>query len=533
MSAAASESQDIETVTTAVSTNPGRRGQPDNKTRRYDRQLRLWAATGQAALESSRILVIGASATSTSILKNLVLPGIGHFTILDHHSVTPEDAGNNFFLEGPKSIGKRRADEAVRLLAELNDSVEGRADHRNVEEVLNSNPQYFLEFNVVIAHNMQPALVDKLAKYLWSEPSHPIMMVVRSAGFVSEFFIQFHEHSIIESHSETTPSLRIDKPFPELHAHAMSIDFEKMDPTEHAHVPYVVILVSALEDWKKSHGGNPPKTYAEKQQFKKRIQGMRRKPDEENFEEAEAQAYRAWTETTVPSEISALFKDSGLSSLTPSSPPFFQLLSALQKFTQESPHTLPLTSTLPDMRSDTKSYIHLQTLYKRQAEEEKAKFKSLISEDVRETIGDEMIDLFVKNAHALVVMRGREWGSFDQDRAALAMDPSGKETAKLATHLAFSALSSLTLQHQTPTVAALKAEVERIAGTDVELPEEQLDAAVGEVARAPTADLPNMAAFLGGMVAQETIKMITRQYVPQKGYLVIDMVDMWTGAVGA
>src|SRR5258708_31910060 len=36
---------------------------------------RLWASSGQRALESSRILVIGSSATSAGILKNLVLPG--------------------------------------------------------------------------------------------------------------------------------------------------------------------------------------------------------------------------------------------------------------------------------------------------------------------------------------------------------------------------------------------------------------------------------------------------------------------------
>jgi NEDD8-activating enzyme E1 regulatory subunit len=49
--------------------------------------------------------------------------------------------------------------------------------------------------------------------------------------------------------------------------------------------------------------------------------------------------------------------------------------------------------------------------------------------------------------------------------------------------------------------------------------------------RAPTADLPNVAAFLGGMVAQEAIKMITRQYIPVNGYCVIDLVDTWTGVL--
>lgn len=51
-------------------------------------------------------------------------------------------------------------------------------------------------------------------------------------------------------------------------------------------------------------------------------------------------------------------------------------------------------------------------------------------------------------------------------------------------------------------------------------------------ARTPSAELPNTAAFLGGMVAQETIKMITKQYVPVEGYCVIDLVDTWTGVIG-
>lgn len=51
--------------------------------------------------------------------------------------------------------------------------------------------------------------------------------------------------------------------------------------------------------------------------------------------------------------------------------------------------------------------------------------------------------------------------------------------------------------------------------------------------RAPTADLPNVAAFLGGIVAQEAIKMITKQYIPVNGYCVIDLVDTWSGVLAS
>lgn len=101
---------------------------PDAKQQRYDRQLRLWAASGQASLESAHILVVNASATATSLLKNLVLPGIGAFTLLDDKRVDEADLGNNFFLEpGSTQVGDWRAVEAAKYLAELNEGVKAHA----------------------------------------------------------------------------------------------------------------------------------------------------------------------------------------------------------------------------------------------------------------------------------------------------------------------------------------------------------------------------------------------------------------------
>lgn len=54
------------------------------KEKKYDRQLRLWAASGQAALESANILLFntGSGTVGVETLKNLVLPGT-----LDNSSV--------------------------------------------------------------------------------------------------------------------------------------------------------------------------------------------------------------------------------------------------------------------------------------------------------------------------------------------------------------------------------------------------------------------------------------------------------------
>ena len=109
---------------------------PSSKERKYDRQLRLWAASGQQALEESRVLLVNSdepwSKHNTGVsgvvgvetLKNLVLPGIGGFTIVDPALVTEPDLGVNFFLE-EESLGKSRAEETSRLLRELNPDVDG------------------------------------------------------------------------------------------------------------------------------------------------------------------------------------------------------------------------------------------------------------------------------------------------------------------------------------------------------------------------------------------------------------------------
>lgn len=109
---------------------------PSSKERKYDRQLRLWAASGQQALEQSRVLLVNSDGpidgdktpiggvAGVETLKNLVLPGVGGFTIVDPAIVTETDLGVNFFLE-ESSLGKSRAQETCAYLKELNPDVDG------------------------------------------------------------------------------------------------------------------------------------------------------------------------------------------------------------------------------------------------------------------------------------------------------------------------------------------------------------------------------------------------------------------------
>lgn len=102
---------------------------------KYDRQLRLWGANGQRALMSSHVLLINATVVGTETLKNLVLPGIKNFTILDHELVNAVDTGSNFFVES-NSVGLPRAEVVTAMLQEMNPDVCGFARIANLSSVL-------------------------------------------------------------------------------------------------------------------------------------------------------------------------------------------------------------------------------------------------------------------------------------------------------------------------------------------------------------------------------------------------------------
>ena len=116
---------------------------PTAKERKYDRQLRLWAASGQQALENARILLLnsGPGVVGTETLKNLILPGVGSFTIVDEAVVEQQDLGVNFFLT-EESLGKSRAEECTKLLKELNPEVKGEG----IKNVRLTWPKYLIDF---------------------------------------------------------------------------------------------------------------------------------------------------------------------------------------------------------------------------------------------------------------------------------------------------------------------------------------------------------------------------------------------------
>jgi amyloid beta precursor protein binding protein 1 len=63
----------------------------------------------------------------------------------------------------------------------------------------------------------------------------------------------------------------------------------------HSHIPYNIILIQALQAWKDSHDGQPPKTIAEKKEFKARVEALSRDIGKEsNFIEASRNIHKCY-----------------------------------------------------------------------------------------------------------------------------------------------------------------------------------------------------------------------------------------------
>lgn len=372
------------------------------------------------------------------------LAGIGSFTILDDKKVQGSDLGANFFLVSD-SLGKSRAEEEVIYLRELNDSVKGKAvqevslemvcrvyllmlflDRQDVPTFLSHEPSLLPAYSLVISVNASTKDTLALASACWS--SGVPLITVRSSGFISSLRTQVGEVAFVETHPDSLVDLRLDKPFPALLDYAKSLDVDAMDSAEHGHLPAVVIILRALEQYKASSDGALPKITKERNALKALITQSKRSADEENFDEALALVIKLARPSIVPDSITKLFSDPQCTNLAPSSPPFWLLLRAVKEFVATE-NLLPLTGSLPDMKATSKGYLALQSLYRTKAKEDLIAVthhlhKLLVSLGLPTTvIPDEEIATFVKHAAYLEVMRGTNLAEeFEKGPASLPSD---------------------------------------------------------------------------------------------------------------
>lgn len=137
-----------------------------------------------------------------------------------------------------------------------------------------------------------------------------------SVGFYSHFSLQLPPaYPIVDTHPDPDAAvdLRVLCPWPELaeYAKTKTAGLADFDEDDHNHIPYLLLLLHYLDEWKSGHGGSYPQEYREKNQFKDFLRQHMRTSNaelgEENFEEALAAVLRTVNPPSLSSSVRAIF----------------------------------------------------------------------------------------------------------------------------------------------------------------------------------------------------------------------------------
>lgn len=527
--------------------NPRKIGRQDpiQKDQKYDRQIRLWGNDGQQALEQANVCLINATATGTETLKCLVLPGVGKFFVVDNSVVTATDTGNNFFVD-VQNVGKSRAQVACEYLQELNPDSLGDWIREDPVTIVDSDPEFFSKFTVVICSRLSEKDLMKIGNLLWRK--NIPMVIADSIGYLGYLRVVFKEHVIVQAHPDNAlEDLRLDCPFQELIDYFDNINMDEMDNLQHSHTPYLVILFKALKTWQQQTNSSWPQNYKEKSQIKEIVkQGVMRNEegvplDEENFEEALRNVNNVFISTRVPSDIREFFSSpmSNHPLHSELNAKLWILVRALKEFVSQH-GCLPLRGSLPDMFSDSKRYIELQNIYRNKAEND----VQVVSELVREALSDlqlpsnyipeDDIRVFCKNSAFLKVLYGLSYhDEIKQDlsekkiKGALEMHvDSGGTDVYIAFRMFYSHLDAMVVDKEinVDQLVSSSEELIRQLGLSMEPPRDLFL----ELARVNFGELHALAAVVGGTCAQEVIKLITKQYVPVNNTFVMNQISNTT-----
>ncbi|CAH0476970.1 unnamed protein product [Peronospora belbahrii] len=505
---------------------------------KYDRQLRLWGAEGQRQVANTHLLLIGSCATGSEALKNLVLPGIQRFTILDDQIVTHADVTNNFFVT-VESIGSSRAETIAKFLLEMNTDVSGKARHAHIKQILEEEPQYLDQFDLVLATQLDELVTVELAQVCLMKKLP--LVIISSYGFIGSLRLQVPQHAIIDAKLDPPRhELRLSKPFVTLDTFAQSFELQSMSTIDHAHVPFVILLLQAIKKWKENHDGQAPRTFVEKEAFKKRLQEMAwgASGHEVNFMEAAENAYMVYVPPHVPEEVASVLSAAALHTVsiealekTKKMKEFWLLADALKAFVEENEGLLPVTGVVPDMTASTESYIALQELYMTKAKEDATEVYEILLKKLHDlnlpesTISFDTVAAFCKNAPSIGVLETRSVAQEYKhvNLPDMDLDDEDKEQSPLIWYFMLRAVGvfastfnrypgsddATSTQDEAWLVAKAKA---LSAGSDVA--DWITNDHALEMTRSCQVELHNIAAVLGGVAAQEAVKLITHQFEP-------------------
>lgn len=99
------------------------------------------------------------------VVKNLVLGGINSIELLDNSSIKFEDYGAQFFLPNDDSkIGQLKLPNVIDSIKDLNNRVEIKINTQDVNKLLDNEPSFFKNFDLIVATELEKRQILKLNK---------------------------------------------------------------------------------------------------------------------------------------------------------------------------------------------------------------------------------------------------------------------------------------------------------------------------------------------------------------------------------
>lgn len=343
------------------------------------------------------------------------------------------------------------------------------------------------------------------------------LIYLYSVGFYATFSLQLPaDFPVVDTHPdpEFTEDLRILAPWPELLAQVPP-EVEHLDDHDHGHVPYILLLLYYLQRWKKTHGEYPD-NYREKSALRDMVRNRARTDNaeggEENFDEAVGAVLKTISPPAIPSSVKDVFER------CPKDNSSFWVIASAVKLFADHHGVLPLPGSLPDMKARSVDYITLQNVYKTKAREDVAEVTEHVRKmDKGKEISVTEIENFCKNAAHVKVIDGTTLPDIREKATARKVLNCLQDDESLIPIF----LALLAIEHGGSADSILQQ-----AGTACEATEKpsvkSVRNAIIEIQRAAAGELHNIAAMTGGMIAQEAIKIITKQYVPVDNTCIID-----------
>eukprot|EP01105_Mastigella_eilhardi_P013980 TRINITY_DN3183_c1_g1_i1.p1 TRINITY_DN3183_c1_g1~~TRINITY_DN3183_c1_g1_i1.p1 ORF type:complete len:405 (+),score=120.32 TRINITY_DN3183_c1_g1_i1:608-1822(+) len=401
--------------------------------------------------------------------------------------------------------------------------------------MIQRNPSFFGQFTAVIATQLSEESLAPLLPVL-AEKNVPLL-IARSYGLVGYVKIIVPEHTVVNAHPENaTPDLRIFCPWPALQNYVDSFDMAHLDSAQHSHVPYIVILVKALQAWREQHGGTHPSTSKEKDEFKNAIMAASRNfGKEQNFQEAYAAAHRAWTAPCVPTSLQRIFGDPKCKTgMAAAEGEFWVVAQALRGFVlAEGRGAPPLAGALPDMTASTETFVELQQIYANKAEEDARavakRVEALLdaldpSIRARTPIPFDTVRSYCRNASHIRVINTAEYDATKCQSDSCALWYFAVRAADVFT----ADLRRVPGQYAEQAEGDLKELKRRLMALVPSCKGGDVADALQELCRYGGAELHTTAAAIGGIAAQEVVKLVTHHFVPLVGTLVYDGIHCTT-----